>query len=382
MWHKIASTPGPSTFSVDSVSPAQQPIWTESLAQSLARRFLRDIVSLPNPALSVINERFDSVQESYPEKLAQIGSRCHSLIEAVQIAFHQHRPLVLSPDCIWLTIAQGFSHHIRENAEVLRHRLVRHQGKQNLGEVVGDTTPESFQRAVAGLSAQIREASDPVLHETLICDFSTTSPEIRTASEVVLMDAYSCYFKYHMLCVCGIPAITLTGSVADWQRMRDRIEVLETYDLHWWISRLRPILDEFIKTIQGRPDREFWQAIYKPKKSYSRESATGWITDLFPYLGDPPRQQQNHMFKCARKNWLPETAGNTSLGVSTGSFPSGLSSVPFELQFRGGPQPRKLDLVAGFFGIEQNPKDLALAPLIGWCVAEPPPQTPVWIMPG
>jgi hypothetical protein len=132
------------------------------------------------------------------------------LIEAVQIAFSLHRPLVLSPDCVWLTIAQGFSHHIVENAEALRHRLVRHQGKRALNATLGDLSPDSFIRAIAGFSAQIRGASDQVLHETLVCDFSTTTPEIRTASEVVLMDTYSSYFKYRMGCVCGIPSITFT----------------------------------------------------------------------------------------------------------------------------------------------------------------------------
>jgi uncharacterized protein DUF4419 len=45
--------------------------------------------------------------------------------------------------------------------------------------------------------------------------------------------------------------------------MRQRIEVLETFDLKWWVSRLRPILDEFIDTAEGKPRRELWKAIYK-----------------------------------------------------------------------------------------------------------------------
>jgi hypothetical protein len=394
MAHKIPSGFGLTAFPVDDVIPAAKPIWTESLAQSLARRFMREVVSLPQPTLPVINAPYDSLYQKLPGKnLAHVGSRCHSLIEAVQIAFSQHRPLVLSPDCVWLAIAQGFSHHITANAEALRHRLVRHQGKERLMENITDLSLESFKLAIAGLSTQIREASDPVLHDTLICDFSTTTPGIRTASEVVLMDTYSSYFEYGMECVCGIPAITLTGCVADWERMRERIEVLETYELQWWIARLRPILDEFIQTIKGRPNREFWQAIYKPRKIYFTDSVTGWITDLFPYLGDPPKRRRSHVFEWARENWLPAevigpgTAGShlatVFRGVGTNAFPSGLSSVPFELSFSRKWFPRestrKLDLVAGFFGIEQDPEDLALSPVIGWCVAEPPPQTPVLV---
>jgi hypothetical protein len=389
MSHKISSGSGLTVFPVDDVTPAAKPIWTESLAQSLARRFMRKVAFLSEPALPVVNEPYDSVYQKFPGKnLSLVGSRCHSLIEAVQIAFSQHRPLVLSPDCVWLVIAQGFSHHIAANAEALRHSLVRHQGKQQLQEKLEDLSHEGYRLAIAGLSAQIRGASDPVLHDTLICDFSTTTPEIRTASEVVLMDTYSSYFKYEMRCVCGIPAIALTGSEADWQRMRERIEVLETYELQWWIARLRPILDEFIQTIKGHPNRQFWQAIYKPKNFYFTDSVTGWITDLFPYLGDPPERRRSHVFEWARENWLPaasigaETPGSqfasVSKGVGTKAFPSGLSSVSFELTFPDH-STRKLDLVAGFFGIEQDPEDLALSPVIGWCVAEPPPQTPVLV---
>jgi hypothetical protein len=38
------------------------------------------------------------------------------------------------------------------------------------------------------------------------------------------MDSYSNYFEYEMKCVWGIPWITLTGSVDDWQRMRALVE--------------------------------------------------------------------------------------------------------------------------------------------------------------
>jgi Domain of unknown function (DUF4419) len=35
---------------------------------------------------------------------------------------------VLSPDAVWLTIAQGVAQHVRMNAEELRPRLVNHGG--------------------------------------------------------------------------------------------------------------------------------------------------------------------------------------------------------------------------------------------------------------
>jgi hypothetical protein len=376
MANKIVIGYEPTTFLVDDVTPATNPIWTESLMKSLSRRLKRKIVALPDPALPVINEHYDSIREETGSNLDpdEVGSRCHSLIEAVQIAFSQHRPLVLSPDCLWLVIAEGFGHHVREHAEAFRGRLVRHQGKLDLREYIYGESPKDFEYGVAGLSEQIRRESDPVVHETLICDFSTTTTESRIASQVALMDTYSSYFKYELFCVCGIPRITVTGTVADWQKMRDRIEVLATFELEWWVARLRPILDQFIQTVKGHPTDEFWQAIYKPRKAYNTTLVTGWITDLFPYLGDPPRRKRNHVFKWQREDWVPRLSviqHNSDIGgVPTWAFPSGLCSVPFNLEFRDKPT-RQLELVAGFFGISQSPEDFALSPLIGWCVTEP-----------
>jgi hypothetical protein len=359
----------------------------------VAKRFLRKVLLLPEAEKPVANSLCDSVllkvqREKARRDLSKTVNRCHPLIDAVSTAFAQHRPLTLSPDCIWLVIEQGFAHHLAENAEALRHRLVRHEGKRELTAKFSEMSLAGFQGAISSFSAQIREASDPVLHETLVCDFSTTTPLIRTASEVVLMDCYSSYFHYSMEFVCGIPKITVTGSLEDWQRIRARIEVLETYRLGWWVARLRPILDEFLRTVEGKPNVEFWQAICKPKQAYGAEAITGWIADLFPYLNDAPERRRNHILQYERADWaVPIEKGvktfgigepGADKGVAAKSFPSGLASVPVNLKFPGG-STNMVDLVAGFLGIEQDSEDLALTPVISWSVVEPAPAKPVWV---
>ncbi|MEO8658249.1 MAG: DUF4419 domain-containing protein [Bryobacteraceae bacterium] len=371
------------TFAVDDVVPAYRKISSQTLARSLAYRFCRDILILPEPNKAVI----DSAPAGLPQNLRANGF--HPLIDAVHTAFSKHFPLTLSPDAIWLAIAQGFSHHIAENADALRPRLVRHMGRETLTADVRNIKLSSFQDAIADFSTQIRDASDPTLHETLICDFSTTTPAIRTASEIVLMDSYSSYFEYKMGCVCGIPWITVTGTVEDWQRIRARVEVLETYELGWWVGRLRPILDELVRTVQGNPNREFWQAIVKPKQSYGATTITGWIADLFPYLDDPPRRGRNQILEHKREHWVipvdkgVETSNSmfnpeARKGVATGRFPSGLSSVPIELSLPDG-STQSLELVAGYLAVEQNPADFSLSPVVSWSVTASRPTEPIII---
>jgi hypothetical protein len=65
----------------------------------------------------------------------------HPLLSAVGRAFAEHRPLVLCPDAVWLTIARGVAQHIRLHAEELRPRLVSHTGRKRLTVDLGGPMP-------------------------------------------------------------------------------------------------------------------------------------------------------------------------------------------------------------------------------------------------
>jgi hypothetical protein len=291
----------------------------------------------------------------------------HPLLEAVHIAFSEHRPLVLSPDAIWLAIAQGFSDHVKENAEAVKASFVRHQSQKSLNVRASSFTRTGFAGAIADISTLIREETNPVVHDALICNFSTTTPEIRTASEIVLMDTFSKYFKYGIT-ICGIPRITLEGTREDWETMRLRLEVLATYELEWWVERLRPIFDEFVLAAEGRPTPPFWRAIYKPKEAYGGDVITGWIADLFPYLGRASRKMRNPLLNKKRHNW----ALKVEEGMRPGPEGVGLSTVPSGLcRVALGVSGIDADLIAGFIGVRQSADDFALAPVIDWFVVKP-----------
>jgi hypothetical protein len=352
------------TFAVDDVKPAELRLTEVSLGVSFGLRSESSILVMPEDGLRAISPNALGARMETENRFASRQLCIHPLVEAVHLAFSQHRPLILSPDIIWLTIAQGFGHHIRANAEHSRGRLVKHDGRKQLVVSAVRLDATSWKGFIAAFSAQIREASDPVLHETLLCDFSTTTPAVRTASEVVLMDTFEKYFEYAIECICGIPQVTVQGTPEDWRRIRERVEVLETFDLDWWVPRLRPILDEFVRTAEGNPDRDFWKAIYKPEVAYGAKPITGWIVDLFPYLADPPRRQRNFAFKCIRRDWaLPQDHG-----VPPSCFGLGISRVPVKLSFEDGSE-NDIEVLAGFAGIGQA-EDLALFPMVSWCVAK------------
>jgi hypothetical protein len=340
-------------FPVDPVTPATEPLPPISLRSVFDQRLHRECLAMSGPELPIV------------------AAEHHPLIEAVGIAYAQHHHLVLSPDHIWLTIAQGFGHHITLNAEKFRHRLARHSGKKTLSNLVFGSDLADWRAGIANFSAQIQAATDPVIHETLVCDFSTSEADARTASEIVLMDTFSEYFDYRAIVICGIPTITILGTPEDWQRIRARAEVLSTFDLEWWAIRLRPVLDEFVKASEGEVSEHFWQTIYSsvptyhvpckpPSKTPTGHAITGWIADLVPYLGNGRRRRRNVIFHNSRENWQ-QTQG----GVAPQAFPPGYSIV--DVKCANHPDVKFL---AGLLGVTQRPSDLAVSPAIGWAVLE------------
>jgi hypothetical protein len=65
-----------------------------------------------------------------PDQLVSFGY--HSFFNGMYQAYADHRPIVLSPDMIWLLISQGFARHVNANPEKLRHHFVDYSGKLSL----------------------------------------------------------------------------------------------------------------------------------------------------------------------------------------------------------------------------------------------------------
>ena len=333
----------------------------------------KDILPLVN-AKSYLEQQCDSSLIAFShdaefEIVEQAGN--HPFATAVHLAFSQHRPLTITPDSAWMVIAQGFANHINNNAEDLRSKFVRHKDKIKLeAEVLqfghsSDWNNAVWSDAVAQWSLLIREHIDPKLYQLMLCDFSTTTETIHTASQIVMMNAFQQYFDYRLMAICGIPQITLLGTVNDWQIIRDRVTKIAEYNLEWWTSRLLPICDALIATAKGNPPLEFWQHIYKPKEVYGGDVITGWLADLFPYLKDEITHnptQQNDILS------IPRAEITVKDGVRLESLPVGLSETSFILKESG--EEKELKLIGGFIGIQQDKKG-CLTPEIGWGVKEP-----------
>jgi hypothetical protein len=333
------------TFAVDEVAPATEPLPEVRSHQALKRTLDGEVESCCDYHGTVIK-----------------GVHYQPLLAAVYAAFSQHRPLVLTPDAVWITIAQGVAHHMAVHGERLRSRFVGHRGRVDLVYECRDwveRSPENpWPDAFASWSDQIRaHVGDPV-HEALVCDFSTSGPIERAVSQIVMMDIFERYFHYTLLCVCGIPAITLEGSPADWERLREKAAGLDVFDLDWWLVHLLPLCDQFVRASRGDVDLGHWRGICKLREQYGGDIINGWVARLFPYLraftGGP----------CTRRNPIFESGE----GFQTWVAPSGLSRVPFLWRDTGTGRERPMEAIGGLVGVTQEPQTLALRPKVGWAV--------------
>ena len=288
-----------------------------------------------------------------PEKVLHFG-QADGLFQATHTAFEMHYGLALAPDHIWLTIARQVAKHITEHAEELRKKFVDHEG-QELIELRRDSfvkgSPDNdWQGAFAEFSAQIGKRIK-VDHSKFLNTFSTTGPVEKAASEVVLMDAMSKYFKYGMRTLCGIPEITLHGTIDDWAEILARVRSFEDIGLGEWGEELSPVIQQFVATAAGAPDREWWQSFYKYRSASGTDSITGHITKLY-------------RAKVAEKSGYMVRAGERVM--KSDNFADQISKVPFIWKYLG--QEYRMELWAGLpFATLENG---VIRPVAAWAVAE------------
>jgi hypothetical protein len=354
------------TFAVDDVSARTGMLPTEKVKESVQK-----LLGIPVEAC-----------DSYSTDVVQQPG-FHTLIAAADLAYRLHYPLVLSPDAIWLTIAQGFANHVNNDAETLRPRLVSHQGKVRI-EVRRDDfvrgSPENPWAEVWPIfSEQIKEHLGAPTHGLIVADFSTTGPREKAASEVVLMDCVQSYFSYEFHTLCGIPAVTLEGTVEDWEKVHDRVGRLGEYDLSWWTDQVRAITEEFVKAAKGQPTHSFWKGLYKEDDGSGGPYLSGWLVRLLPYLkhreyrcrvANDYRTGYFTPWETNLRNFMlekPPEEGGWMCGLTHSQLPSSASKVPFVWDYLG----TRLDyqFVTGVLTITQDADTGAIRPRVGWAVS-------------
>jgi len=190
----------------------------------------------------------------------------NGFVGACITAYNEHYHLQIGPDEVWVTITSSLSRYITANAEKLRDVFVSHEGKMELEALGGGNIHSADYSSLIGqLSDQIDKNTKGDIRNWIECSFSTTTPESKIVSKVVLMAAMKEYFSYKMSLMCGLPKVTLQGTVEDWKEIRARVDKLPEFKdktLSAWSQVLALVLDQFVAAFTNKAvDTDFWNRI-------------------------------------------------------------------------------------------------------------------------
>lgn len=343
---------------------------------------LADTLLVTNPAKKVVENKLGKTILWMPEDhLPQDVVECynHGFIQTVQECYDTHRPLVLTPDHIWLVICQGVSIHVNENYDKLKDVIFLEDKPIQL--LIRNDSLEYASKHWAELfnsfSNETKKYTKDDFYSFFVSEFTTTSSIEKTAYQVTLLESYKKGFEYVAETGCGIPSITIAGKKTDWESILEKLKMLDKIGMEKWRSNLEPVIKEFISASEGEIHKEFWKNIYKNAEDYNKFYVSGWIIKFFPYLRDinmenAPYDKETGMSK-ASEYFFPNSFmdGDRYLlsTITTDNFPSGLSKIELKWNNYITKKFVNMEVYAGFMGIKQY-EDKSLEPFISWAVCE------------
>ena len=355
----LSQSEGTITFEVDE--------GLEVIQEEYPRRHYPPTVTIRGmlQAMQISESDFNVVAHGIPDSIQYMGE--DAFYQTLVRAYAYHRPLVLSPDMIWLLISQSFGEFVYKNAEELRSQIVSHEGQKEIKiyskhDLLSDKDVD-WDDIFNQFEQQLADNTKGDIAKTITADFTTTGRTERIASQITLMNALKQYFKYVVAyMICGIPSITLQGTVADWEKVLKKTQALEKYGMGWWTTQLEPILEEFVKAAAGHPNSKFWKDIVmqdRPDRlrgggcnNYEKPTnLDGWFLKLFPDV---------------EKKTVPTAVPHNQ------NMKSEQVRVPFkyviETTEREVLKTYDMEMIAGFVGVEEDRQTYALTPKIGWVV--------------
>ena len=330
------------TFKVDNVTENNSSIISNKpsrLATGTAKKLFED----------KFRTTIDSCSD---DKKLIVAPNSSGLINVAYLSFGDHRPMVIDPDSVWLTLFTQLSKHIELNAEALRSKFVTFKGKVFIEISRDDFVMDGnnpWDNCFPEFSDKIAEYIGDK-RDIIVSNFSTTTATTKIISEIALMDAMKQYFDYGMKTRCGIPRITIEGSPEDWKAIRDKANLFSELGLEWWTEKLFPVLDEFYQASLGKPNLNFWKSFYNQGGGSGGPYIGGHITSLYAYLdGDRKNTFESGMFR----------------GSTPENFPSIIASAPFVWNYYGNMFP--MSFFGGIIGVEQD-EDGAIRSSYAWGV--------------
>ncbi len=289
--------------------------------------------------------------------LQLVNTHYNGLIHTLQYCYDQHRPLVLSPDVIWLAIIQSVSIHVNKNFTKLEKKLFKENKPKTLiarNDSLSFAT-EHWEDLINQLAQQTKSYTNEDYYSFFVPQFSTTTKIQTTAFQITLLNTYKKAFAYVGESGCGIPYIRLIGNKSDWELIYAHLDHLDLIGLTNWKNELKPLLKEFINVYDNKINTLFWQSIYKNMSDYNAFYISGWILKLFPYIeqqaGSGQYDEEIELTRLDKKYFENKFIyGNKHVlsNLSTDDFPSGIVDIDLTWNNYIDDETKKLKIYSGY----------------------------------
>ncbi|GAM25779.1 hypothetical protein SAMD00019534_089540 [Acytostelium subglobosum LB1] len=218
----------------------------------------------------------------------------NSFVKSAVMAYSNHLHLVIRPDDVWLALITQFSYYVNGNAELLRDKFVTFDGKRELRVSAGGSLFSApYEELTLMMSDKIAEnIKDASIRDWVLPGFTTTTATDKIVGTIALMSTTKAYFDFVFELECGLPKVTLLGSVDDWKLIRQRLEGFLTFDtkdghMKRWVDMLLPVLDHMVRSAEGNPDVAWWNRIAHKREGGSGPTwLSGWITTFMAFDED------------------------------------------------------------------------------------------------
>lgn len=216
------------------------------------------------------------------------------LVSLLTKAYNEHHKLVLRPDDIWMAIMCQFTFFTNKYSKELQSVFVKHKDKIEL-EIKNDMLTNVSDMSVQMVDKMKEYFQDENFLGWILPDFSTTRYTDTTVFAMLMMGKLKKYFNYKFTLSCGLPEVTLLGTVKDWIELKIRALKLVKYEvpgttyMSRWLELLIPVLNNFIESSKGTPNLDWWNKVCHEYSDGSGPSyLTGWVTvfNVFSNEGD------------------------------------------------------------------------------------------------
>lgn len=298
-----------------------------------------------------------------------VDGKSHSFLQAIYYAYCDHRPFVLTPESIWLLILQAFSVNMNNNSQKLFTKKPFDLEKKEELIVIKNNidweNKEDCNEIISGFCENLDQKIENNFVQNLSSKFSTTTVDEETVFKITTLNTVKQFFEFIAVSfICGIPKIYLAGEKEDWISIKKRLEYLGKFDFKWFVNDITIIINRIIQEFDDKVDDNFWMNIFKihTTEEYGNpEYVDGWITKFFPFSKTGKRLNKNYF----KQNSFQSVVKEIHPQIVKLDFRHNLLDKQRKLV-----SEKQMIIVAGFMGIIQNEKTLALKPNLGWVIGE------------